>query len=278
MARKAWIAVLVALAVFLFSTGVVMPQKKAPVDERYLHSAEAKVSNTEEEQALQTQSATPSPTPTPTATPTPESQPEEYTMEWLEKYAPASVASLEEQVGDNGDYSDILYYPPNDTYRLVVDYYNQCVYAYEKGAQGNYDKLVRVMICTTGGNGDWTPEGVYKLGDDYHRFGFFTKFNCYAQYWTQMSGSFYFHSILYSKRDAGTYTKSSYKALGKPGSHGCIRLLVPDARWIYEHCAPGTECEVTTEIQKNEVLKKALKLGYEGAIDYVAPQESGQSD
>ena len=27
-------------------------------------------------------------------------------------------------------------------------------------------------------------------------------------------------------------------------SHGCIRLTVPDARWIYYNVAPGTEVEV----------------------------------
>ena len=30
---------------------------------------------------------------------------------------------------------------------------------------------------------------------------------------------------------------SQYNRLGQPASHGCIRLCVADARWIYENCA-----------------------------------------
>lgn len=218
-----------------------------------------------------TPTPTPSAKPTPTPSPTPVPEPAPYTMAWLDKYAPASVASLEEQVGDNGDYNPVTSYPPADTYKLVVDYHNQCVYAFTKDNGGNFTVLVRVMICTTGGNGNWTPEGNYNLGESRVRFGYFNDYNCYAQYWSQMSGSFYFHSLLYSAKKASAYSKSAYNQLGKPGSHGCIRLMVPDARWIYENCAPDTLCVVTTEYPKNETLKKALRKGYAGAVDYVPP-------
>lgn len=181
------------------------------------------------------------------------------------------MASLEEQVGDNGDYNPVTSYPPADTYKLVVDYHNQCVFAYTKGPDGKYTQLVRVMICTTGGNGNWTPEGTYKMGKSRVRFGYFNEFDCYAQYWSQMTGSFYFHSVLYSSKKASSYSHSAYNNLGKPGSHGCIRLLVPDARWIYYNCAPGTQCVVTTEYAVNQPLKTALRKGYAGAVDYVPP-------
>jgi lipoprotein-anchoring transpeptidase ErfK/SrfK len=207
-----------------------------------------------------------------------EGGPEPYTVAWVAKYAPGSAAPFEEQVGDNGDYEDILFRPPHKKYRLTVDYYNQTVWAHSKDENGGYTVLERVMICTTGGNGVWTPEGVYAMDDDYHRFGYFPSFNCYAQYWTQMWGNFYFHSILYSARDAAAYTMSSYRSLGTPGSHGCIRMLVPDARWLYENCAPGTECEVTIEYSKDETLKNILRSGYEGAIDYIRPNQVSLED
>lgn len=206
-----------------------------------------------------------------------EEYPAPYTMAWLDRYAPASVAPFEEQVGDNGEYPEEVIRPANDTYELVVDYTNQCVYAFSKDEDGER-QLERVMMCTTGGNGHWTPEGEYEMGSDYKRFGFFPSFNCYAQYWTQMWGNFYFHSLLYNERDAGTYTMSSYNNLGTPGSHGCIRLLVPDARWIYENCAPGTKCTVTTDYKKNPALKTALRNGYEGATDYAAPEEAEEQE
>lgn len=206
-----------------------------------------------------------------------EEYPAPYTMAWLDKYAPASVAPFEEQVGDNGEYPEEVIRPDCDTYELVVDYTNQCVYAFSKDEDGER-QLERVMICTTGGNGDWTPEGEYEMHSDYQRFGRFVSFGTYAQYWSQMWGNFYFHSVIYNERDASTYTMSSYNNLGTPGSHGCIRLLVPDARWIYENCAPGTKCTVTTDYKKNPALKKALRNGYEGATDYIAPDEETEQE
>jgi len=230
------------------------------------------------------EAAAPEPTPVPTPAPTPEPTPAPtpvilpYTMDWLDKYAPASVASFEEQIGDNGDYNEVKDWPPPDTYKLIVDYHNQCVYALSKDAYGKFTVLERVMICTTGGNGHWTPEGTYNLGSSRVRFGYFPDYYCYAQYWSQMMGSFYFHSILYSARDADHYSKSAYNNLGKPVSHGCIRLLVPDARWIYENCAPGTLCIVTTEYPVNEKLKNALKNGYAGAVDAVIVQAEAPAE
>lgn len=280
--RKTVICILLIIGILL-TGGFSFDMEQAldwlrPIASLVLHAlglspANAQPSPTPAPAAVPTPTPTPTPTPEPTPipepTPTPTPEPEPYTMAWLTKYAPASVLSFETQVGDNGDYEPVASYPPNDTYKLTVDYHNQCVYAYCKDAAGQYTVLQRVMICTTGGNGNWTPEGLYQMGGDYHRFGHFTKFDCYAQYWSQMSGSFYFHSILYSERDASTYRMSSYDHLGTPGSHGCIRLLVPDARWIYENCAPGTLCEVTTQFEKIPALKKALRYGYKGAVDYI---------
>ncbi len=243
------------------------------------HSNETEMAEASPE-AAPSLTPTPVPTPIPTPTPTPEPTPAPtpvlvpYTMAWLDEYAPASVASFDEQIGDNGDYSEITSYPPADTYKLIVDYHNQCVYALSRDQNGEFNVLVRVMICTTGGNGNWTPEGTYDMGDSRVRFGYFKDYDCYAQYWSQMMGSFYFHSILYSSRDTDSYSESAYNRLGRPGSHGCIRLLVPDARWIYENCAPGTLCVVTTEYPENEKLKNALRHGYEGAVDYIEPEET----
>ena len=30
--------------------------------------------------------------------------------------------------------------------------------------------------------------------------------------------------------------KEEYDKLGTPASHGCIRVCVADAKWVYEHC------------------------------------------
>lgn len=265
--KKFFFVLTAAVCAFLcFSCAVEYPQEDYEKNKR--QSAEVFSSSVE----IPTPAPNPTSEPTPTPEPTPEPTPTPYTQEWLEKYAPASIADYSVQVG-NGTVDEVTSYPVVGTYRLTVDYHNQCVYAYSRDKSGDYAILERVMICTTGGNGNWTPEGVYMMGKNRYRFGEFKKLGGFAQYWSQMEGSFYFHSILYNARSADTLVKSSYNNLGTPCSHGCIRLLVPDAQWIYENCAPGTICEVTTEIPKDPYLKAVLKNGSESAMDITKIEE-----
>jgi len=49
-----------------------------------------------------------------------------------------------------------------------------------------------------------------------------------------------FHSVLYSEKDTSTLREGSVYALGSPASHGCIRLSVKNAKWLFEHCKRGT--------------------------------------
>ena len=46
--------------------------------------------------------------------------------------------------------------------------------------------------------------------------------------------------MLYSQRDTSTLRVNSVYALGSKASHGCVRLQVEDAQWIYENCDSGT--------------------------------------
>lgn len=160
------------------------------------------------------------------------------------KLAPTTAMSFEELVGDNGDYSAVKSYPPAGTYQLVVNLYYQVITAYTKDANGEFTIPARYMICSTGRSTDPSPRGTFKMGTQRQRFSKFQTFNVYGQYWSQITRNIFFHSVLYTKKDAKTYTASSYTGLGKKVSHGCIRMLVPDARWIYYYAAPGTAVKI----------------------------------
>ena len=83
-----------------------------------------------------------------------------YSKIWLFRYANASVLPRDKQVGDNGVYDDITDYPPSDTYKLIVRLQQpgRCGYC-QRTKTGSWTVLEQVMICSTGGNGNWTPEG-----------------------------------------------------------------------------------------------------------------------
>lgn len=140
-----------------------------------------------------------------------------------------------------------------------VDLNNQVVKIFERSDTGEYNVLVREMICSTGAKGYETKPGVWKMKDDYKRFGRFVRYNCYGQYWSLIHDRIYFHSITYSKRDDRYLNREDFDMLGKPASHGCIRLMPDDAMWIYLYLPPGTTVEITDKIPRDEKLTQRLK-------------------
>lgn len=156
-----------------------------------------------------------------------------------------------------------------EKYYILLDLKNQIVTVYEKDEAGDYTRIVRRMLCTTGRTevdatdpedvATPTPRGIWKVGGR-ERFGKFASFSGeYARYWTQIVGGIYFHSIMFSKRDVNSLKQSPYKSLGNNISHGCVRLYVEDAKWLYYYACPGTVVHVSTTEPSDPALKKALK-------------------
>jgi uncharacterized protein YgiM (DUF1202 family) len=156
-----------------------------------------------------------------------------------------------------------------DKYYILLDLKNQIVTVFEKDEDGEYTKVVRRFTCTSGrteidplipeDKGTPTPKGIWKIGG-HERFGEFSAFGgTYAQYWTQIVGGVYFHSIMYSKRDVDTLQSGAFRGLGRNGSHGCVRLYVEDAKWLYYYACPGTTIKVSTNEESNREMAKLLK-------------------
>ena len=123
-------------------------------------------------------------------------------------------------------------------YRLEVSIARQRVEAYALGEDGAY-RQVQSFICSTGLNNS-TPRGIFLDGFPVNRWHYFSKYYCWAQYSYEIEGNYMFHSVLYSSNDESTLKTSSVYNLGGPASHGCIRLEVEAAQWIFEHCERGT--------------------------------------
>lgn len=188
----------------------------------------------------------------------------DMTDEEFAELAPTTRMSFEELVGDNGVYNGYPeFFPYPDTYKIVVDLTYELVMIYRKDINGDYVIPVRYMKCSSGGSGNDTPDGTFKMRDYRVRFALFRNTNSYAQYWSLITGKIYFHSILYDKLDASTYSTTAYNNLGKKCSHGCIRLTVPDARWIWYNIAPETVCEIkygTKEDTETIAIRDRLQL------------------
>jgi len=121
-------------------------------------------------------------------------------------------------------------------YRLNISLEDQRVYVYKLGDDKQYS-LVNTFLCSTGLYGP-TPAGVFTTTGPARRWHYFKEFDIWAQYAYSIEGDYLFHSVLFKKR--GGSPTSSVWALGHKASHGCVRLSVKNAKWVYQNCKRGT--------------------------------------
>ncbi len=125
-------------------------------------------------------------------------------------------------------------------YQIKISTKEQRVYVYTHDDKDEYTIEVKKFICSTGLNDTPTPKGTFTNTGPGARWHYFKKFECWAQYAYYINGDIMFHSVLYDEQDVNTLRKGSVSALGSKASHGCVRLKVEDAKWIYENCKAGT--------------------------------------
>lgn len=125
-------------------------------------------------------------------------------------------------------------------YKIGIDLESQTVYVAGWDGAG-YNTDVKKFKCSTGMDGYETPTGTYQSGGKvtFDEWYYFKQYNCYAKYAYRIVGGILFHSVLYNSNKKGP-TNSSVRNLGRRVSHGCVRLKVEDAKWIFENCPEGT--------------------------------------
>jgi lipoprotein-anchoring transpeptidase ErfK/SrfK len=100
------------------------------------------------------------------------------------------------------------------------------------------------MIASTGLDlpaDDRTPQGVFFIQRERGLSFYSAKLGEGARYWISWlhHGEYLFHSVPTDSR--GRIIADEARKLGRKASHGCIRLTLPDARWMYENIPFGTK-------------------------------------
>lgn len=117
-------------------------------------------------------------------------------------------------------------------YLILVDNGANRVGVY-RGGRGSWTE-VRSMACSCGKRSTPTVRGTFSVGSRGYSFGENKGYSCY--YWTQFYGDYLFHSILYNPYSHVVQDGR----LGAGLSHGCVRLAIGDAKWIYDTIPRGT--------------------------------------
>ena len=126
-------------------------------------------------------------------------------------------------------------------YYIKINRRQNCVTVYKLDEKGKYTIPVKAMACSVGVN-NATPTGTFSISNQYRWHTLMG--NVYGQYCSRIVGGVLFHSVYYSAADPSTLAYNSYNRLGSAASHGCVRLNVADAKWIYDNCSSGTKVRI----------------------------------
>lgn len=168
------------------------------------------------------------------------------------KYVTIGERKYKLYFGENGrqkqDVSSLI--GKQSSYHIEVNIAKNTVIVYAKDKKNGYCIPVKAMVCSCGVAGHSTKTGnfsrIYKVGKWHPLY-----YGTYGKYCTRISGPYLFHSVVYTKNgDDYSLNPEEFEKLGSLASHGCIRLQVKDAKWIYKNAA---KCSVSLFSSKEEL-------------------------
>ncbi|MGN0072852.1 MAG: L,D-transpeptidase family protein [Coriobacteriales bacterium] len=124
----------------------------------------------------------------------------------------------------------------NTTYLLLTDT-TYCRTAVFTGSKGNWT-LKYLWKAGVGAWGSETPKGTYTTSSHVPVFGAEKGYNCWYGTCFDENREILFHSEVYN---IGSKTQMQSGGLGTHVSHGCVRLALKNAKWIYENVPLGTK-------------------------------------
>lgn len=155
------------------------------------------------------------------------------------------------------------------TYWLKVNEQRNVVTAYKK-VDGKW-KPWRAMLCSTGIGGT-TPRGTFYTQGKWNWGPLMN--DVYGQYCTHITGDILFHSVYYLEAyDKASQPTAQFNALGASASHGCVRLSVMDAKWIYDNCKVGTKVTIYRSSKSGPLGKPAGITVSQGRYQYWDPTD-----
>jgi len=131
--------------------------------------------------------------------------------------------SLDEE---NIDYSD------SGNFRIEIDLGRQRVIVFYK------DDILREMICSGGAPESPTPMGEF-ITSQKIEYSFVERFGVGAYYWIRFFEDYLIHSVPFDEN--GEMIIEEFEKIGSPASHGCIRLKLEEAKWLYETLPLGVK-------------------------------------
>ena len=126
-------------------------------------------------------------------------------------------------------------YASNTSYLILVNR-AACRVGIFNGRLGSWN-MSKFWQCAPGAAATPTVSGTFTVKAKGHYFDSGSS-RCY--WYTQFYGNYLFHSVLYNKSNGSLQDGR----VGIPLSHGCVRLEIQNAKWIYDNIPAGTKVVV----------------------------------
>ena len=120
-------------------------------------------------------------------------------------------------------------------YIMIVDRATHRVGVF-KGRKNNWTNI-KYYKCCVGKPSTPTISGTYTVGAKGKYFDTGTQGRCW--YYTQISGNYLFHSVIYDRQS--TPKRIIDNSMDAAVSHGCVRLDLDNAKWIYDNIPKNTK-------------------------------------
>ena len=152
-------------------------------------------------------------------------------------------------------------------YYIEVNRRQNVVIVYSKDQNGDYSRITKVFVASTGAPGSETPLGTYTTSDRYETL--YLVGDVWGHYTVRINGPYFFHSVPYFTKGApwDNLEYLEYNKLGSGASAGCVRLSAADAKCIYDNISYGT----TVKIYDSDTLPSGVTKPSAITIDENSP-------
>ena len=120
---------------------------------------------------------------------------------------------------ENIDYSD------SANFRIEIDLSRQRLIVFYG------EDILKEMVCSGGALETPTPLGEFNTTQKIE-YSWIPRFEVGAYYWVRFFEDYLIHSVPFDEN--GEMIVEEFEKLGNPASHGCVRLRLEEAKWLYE--------------------------------------------
>ena len=147
---------------------------------------------------------------------------------------PAQEVSEEDSIGpeDNTSIIENIDYSDSANFRIEIDLSRQRLTVFYR------EDILKEMICSGGALETPTPLGEFTTNQKIE-YSWVDRFDVGAYYWIRFFEDYLIHSVPFDEN--GEMIVEEFEKLGNPASHGCVRLRLDEAKWLYETLPLGVK-------------------------------------